>query len=152
MKVAHWHSQHLHETEQLDYSNLLGACMGNQGSPPNLQHCDTRQGDRDIKWNPANPEHRIEDRIRYLADGTLESNDVEFNTQINTVLALNKGYPKNNRLSLLDSFTRSLGRAQLTTAELRRMLRDWNGELDNRELDPNCQIVVFWLQKRLARM
>jgi len=35
---------------------------------------------------------------------------------------------------------------------LRRMLRDWNGELDNRELDPNCQIVVFWLQKRLARM
>lgn len=151
MKIAHWHSQRLHDREQLDYSNLLGACMGNQGSPQDLQHCDTSQGNRDIKWNPANPEDRIEDRIRYLADGTLESNDVEFNAQINTVLNLNKGFPKSNRVSLLDSFRKSLGKGQHTAAEWERKLQEWNGELGNGDLEPYCQIVVFWLRKRQRR-
>lgn len=151
MKIAHWHSQNLHAIEQLDYSNLLGACMGNQESPSNDQHCDTRQGNRDIKWNPANPEHRIENRIIYFADGRIGSSDTEFSQQIDKILNLNKGFPKTNRKLVLDSFKKALGRKELSRAELERWLRDWNGESDTSELQPYCQVVVYWLQKRLNR-
>jgi len=147
MKIAHWHSRHLHEDEDLDYSNLLGACMGNQGNPPNLQHCDTRQGDRDIKWNPAIPDHQIESRIRYLPDGTIVSDDAEFNAQINEILNLNIAFLVNNRKAVFDSFKHSLEGSPSWV----RLLREWNGESQEGELTEYCQIVVCWLRKRLAR-
>lgn len=147
MKIAHWHSRNLHPDEQLDYLNLLGCCLGNQGNPPNLQHCDTRQGDRDIKWNPANPDHRIEERVRYLADGTIASADAEFNCQINEVLNLNIAFLVNNRIAVLDSFQKALEKSP----SWEKLLRDWNGESDHGELSEYCQVVVFWLRKRLAR-
>ncbi len=31
MKIEHWHPQALYGNEQLDYANLLGSCMGNDG-------------------------------------------------------------------------------------------------------------------------
>jgi uncharacterized protein (TIGR02646 family) len=31
MKIEHWHSQDKYSAEQLTYSNMLGACMGNEG-------------------------------------------------------------------------------------------------------------------------
>jgi uncharacterized protein (TIGR02646 family) len=151
MKIAHWHSQELHAVEQLDYSNLLGACMGNEGSPPSDQHCDTRQGKRDIKWNPANPDHQIESRIIYFADGRIGSSDTEFNQQIDEVLNLNKGFPKTNRKFVLDSFKQALERKEPSRAELERWLLDWNGESHTGELKPYCQVVVYWLRKRLRR-
>ncbi len=147
MKIAHWHSRNLHNEEQLDYSNLLGACMGNQGGPPHFQHCDTSQRDRDVKWNPANPDHRIEDRIRYLADGTIVADDTEFNGQINEVLNLNVAFLVNNRIAVLDSFKQALEKSH----SLERLLREWNGETHGGELNEYCQIVVWWLRKRLAR-
>lgn len=147
MKIAHWHSQHLHPNEDLDYPNLLGACMGNQGNPPTLQHCDTRQGDRDIKWNPANPDHRVEDRIRFLTDGTIVSNDAEFDQEINNVLNLNAAFLVKNRIAVLDSFKRALERSP----SWEKLLREWNGESHDGELIEYCEIVVWWLRKRLAR-
>jgi uncharacterized protein (TIGR02646 family) len=154
MKIAHWHSRSLHEDEWLDYSNLLGACMGNQGKDhdPRIQHCDTRQGERDIKWNPANPDHRIEDKIRYLPDGTIISEDTEFSEQINEVLNLNVDFLVRSRKYVLDSFQVSLGKRGLTPREWEKMLQEWNGETNDGELNEYCQIVVFWLRKRLARI
>ena len=68
MKIEHWQSKAHHPDKQLDYKNLLGACLGGQGQPVPLQHCDTRKGDRVLKWNPADSSHSIEARILY-ADG-----------------------------------------------------------------------------------
>jgi len=31
------------------------------------------------------------------------------------------------------------------------MLDDWNGTSHNGELKPFCQVIVYWLKKRLAR-
>lgn len=151
MKIAHWHSQSLHKDEQFDYANLLGACLGSEGNPPNLQHCDTRQGDRNIKWNPANPDHRIEDRIRYLADGTIISDDAEFNEQINEVLNLNVDFLVTSRKYVLDSFRELLGKGNLPRHTWEKRLQEWNGETHKGELHEFCQIVVFWLRRRLAR-
>jgi uncharacterized protein (TIGR02646 family) len=103
MKIEHWRCRDRYRNLQLDYGNLLGACLGGEGGPPNEQHCDTKKANLDIKWNPAHPAHAVESRLRYLVDGKVESTDPEFNTQLNDVLGLNLAYLKSNRKAVLDS-------------------------------------------------
>ncbi len=152
MKIAHWHSRGRHPDEQLAYKNLLGACLGNEGQSPRRQHCDTRQGDRDISRNPADPSHQVEQFIRFEADGTIASNDPRFDAELNEALNLNLPILKNNRKGALDAFKATLlKRGDLPRGTLERWLRDWNGESHQNELRPFCQVVVYWLRKRLAR-
>ena len=73
MKIEHWQCQSRYSYEQLNYRNLLAACPGGEGQPPRLQHCDTKKGNDDLKWNPADPTPRIETRLRYEADGSIRS-------------------------------------------------------------------------------
>jgi uncharacterized protein (TIGR02646 family) len=103
MKIEHWQCQATFPQQQLIYGNLLGACLGGEGKSPAEQHCDTRKANRDLNWNPATPTHVIESRLRYLADGTVESADGDFSTQLNDVLGLNLNYLKNSRKAVLDS-------------------------------------------------
>ena len=103
MKIEHWQSQARYPDRQLDYANLLGACLGGEGQPAIRQHCDTRKGDKDLKWNPANPDHRIQNRVRYEPDGSVRANDRDFDEQIDDVLNLNLPVLKNKRKAVLDS-------------------------------------------------
>jgi uncharacterized protein (TIGR02646 family) len=151
MKVEHWHCQDNYKDEQLLYANLLGACMGNEGRPGRDQHCDTRKGDRDVSRNPANPMDRIEEMIQFTGDGRIASNDTAFDAELNDVLNLNWTFLRNNRKATLTAFQGLLGRGQLSRPSLERLLRLWNGEADTGELQPFCQVVVYWLRKRLAR-
>jgi len=151
MKIAHWHSQDLHPDEDLAYSNLLGACKGNEGKPPSQQHCDTRQGNRDIKFNPANPDHRVDQRVKYLEDGTIESDDEEFNEQIEKVLNLNAQFLQQRRRETLQLFLESLGTGEMKRSAWEKLLAKQNGDSHNGNLEPYCQIIVFWLRKRLAK-
>jgi uncharacterized protein (TIGR02646 family) len=152
MKIAHWHSQDLHPEEQLAYLNLLGACLGNKGQSLKLQHCDTLQRNRDISRNPANPAHRIERFVHYEADGRIRSHEPTFDAQLNEVLGLNVPILKNNRKAVLEAFkTALLKRGELSRTTLERWLSEWNGDLDQNELPEFCQVVVYWLRKRLAR-
>ena len=152
MKIEHWHCQDKYSTEQLDYSNLLGACMGNEGRPGRDQHCDTRKGDRDLSRNPANPMHRVEDLIQFAGNGRISSTDAAFDAELNDVLNLNLAFLVNNRLATLTAFQGALAkRGELSRPTLEKWLRQWNGESNSRELLPFCQVVIYWLRKRLAR-
>lgn len=154
MKVEHWHSRApgRYPAEQLDYSNLLGACMGNEGQPWEYQHCDTRKGDRDVSRNPANRMPRIEELVRFAGDGQIVSDDPDFNTELNEVLNLNEPRLRNRRKAVLDAFKATLTkRRNLNRATLLKWLREWNGEPQAGELREFCQVVVYWLRKRLAR-
>jgi uncharacterized protein (TIGR02646 family) len=151
MKIAHWHSQTKYPREQLAYANLLGACLGNQGLRPKDQHCDTRQGNDDLSRNPANSDHQIDSFIRFEGDGQITSQDQIFDKEINQVLNLNLAFLKRERKAVLDSFQITLKkRGMLKRATLERLFRDWNGESGG-ELRPYCQVIVYWLRKRLAR-
>jgi uncharacterized protein (TIGR02646 family) len=153
MKIAHWHSQSRYPNEQLDYWNLLGVCKGNEGQPRKHQHCDTRQADRDIAKNPANPLHRVEQVIRYRGDGRVESDDAAFGKELNEVLNLNFAFLVNNRKAALTAFQMTLGkRGEPTRQKLEKWLREWNGESSSDDLRPFCQVVVYWLRKRLRRV
>jgi hypothetical protein len=152
MKIEHWRSQARFPAEQLDYSNLLGACQGNEGSPSREQHCDTRKGDQAISRSPANPAHRVEEILRFRHDGWISSDDLVFDDEINRVLNLNAAFLKNNRRATLDGLINAIPRGRhLPKAQIERWLREWNGDSGTAELRPFCQVVVYWLRRRIAR-
>jgi hypothetical protein len=150
MKIEHWHSQVGHTTEQLDYSNLLGACRGNEGQPGSDQYCDTYKGDKDLSRNPANPMHRVEDLIHFEPNGCVSSPDPTFNTELNSVLNLNVAFLVNSRKAVLAAFKKVLEkRGEIPRGTWERLLREWNGESNAGQLRPFCNVIVYWLRKRL---
>lgn len=152
MKIEHWHCQENHIAEQLDYSNLLGACMGGEGKLLRDQHCDTRKGSLDLSRNPANPDHRIEDVIRFGGDGRIFSDEPVLDTELNKVLNLNLAFLTNNRKAALTAFKDVLPkRGPLRRATLEEWLREWSGQSGAGQLPPYSQVVVYWLRKRLSR-
>jgi len=163
MRIEHWQSQKKHPNEQLNYRNLLGACMGGENAamgdekkPRNRLHCDTRKSELDLQWNPSNPAHHIETRIKYEADGSICSDEVIFGAQLNEVLNLNFPFLKNNRRGVLDAILEwwkhekhvrhgAVPRARFEQERDRRV--DGAGQLE-----PYCQVAVWWLNQRLEKM
>ena len=156
MKIEHWQCQSRYPTKQLDYRNLLAACPGGEGQPPHLQHCDTKKTNDDLKWNPADSTHRIETRLRYEADGSIRSDDPTFDTQLCQVLNLNLAELKNNRKGVLDAVLEwwRHERAKVQDRVPRsRLVRERNRRIPQTgELQPYCQVAVWWLDQRLKKM
>lgn len=151
MKIEHWHCQTNYANEQLDYGNLLGSCLGGQGKPPYLQHCDTKKGDLDLAKNPATRAHNIEAFIAFLVDGSIESSDPVLDDQLTTVLNLNLEMLKRNRKAALDAFQSSLAdRGTLSKADWEKERQEWL-ERTNGRLKEYCQVVVYYLNKKIAR-
>lgn len=81
VKIEHWQAQSADKfpDRQLDYSNLLGACLGGQKhgkkTDPKTHHCDTKKRNEDFCINPASPNSNMESRFRYLRNGTIEADD-----------------------------------------------------------------------------
>lgn len=155
MKVEHWRCQSRYPQEQLDYRNLLGVCLGGDGQPPHLQHCDTRKGDSDLQWNPAIQEHHIEARCRYEADGSIHAYDTKFDAELRDVLNLNLPFLRNNRKRVFDSLLEWWRNEKLKVhgPVPRVLLRRKHTQLTRRagELAPYCQVAVWLLEQRLAR-
>ena len=156
MKIEHWRSQADYPSEQLTYRNLLGACLGGEGQPRKKQHCDTLKGDQALMWNPAEPSHRIESRVRYELDGSIHGDETEFDAQINDVLNLNLPWLKQGRKSLLDTVLEwwRLEKARLRGPVPRdRFIRLRDKKITgNGQLGPYCQVAAWWLDQRIARM
>ena len=153
MKIEHWRSRSHYPDQQLDYRNLLGACLGGHGRPANLQHCDTSKGDRKLELNPANPAHHIETRACYQSDGSVHANEAVFDGQLNDVLNLNLSVLKNNRKGVLDAV---LDWWKLESARIGgpvprdRFVRKRDQFVTGAdELAPYCHVTVWWLEQRL---
>lgn len=151
MKIEHWKCQARYPNEQLSYRNLLGACFGGEDRPHKDQHCDTRKGDRDLRWNPADPDRDIASRLSYRTDGTIESDDPEFNSQLNDVLNLNLAILKNNRKKVLDAVLDWwTHRGPIPKRRIEQKINKYASEAGL--LAPYCQVAVWWLHQRLARI
>lgn len=147
MKIEHWQCQDAYPNLQLTYGNLLGACLGGEKKSPAEQHCDTKKGNRNLKWNPATRSHAIEARVRYLVDGTIQSPDEEFNVQLNDVLGLNLHHLKNNRKAALDSVLQWWH----STRDARQKVQD---QIDHRvnaaEHQPFSPVAIWFLRQKLG--
>jgi len=147
MKIEHWRCRDRYRNLQLDYENLLGACLGGEGKSPDEQHCDTKKASRDLKWNPANPAHVVESRLRYLVDGKVESTDDEFNTQLNDVLGLNLAYLKSNRKAVLDSVLKWW---RSTPNARQKVQQQINHRTQAAEHQPFSPVAVWFLRQKLV--
>lgn len=154
MKIEHWECQEDNPDKELLYSNILGACMGNEGQPEKVQHCDTFKGKKVLSKNPSHSMYNIETSIQYSGDGKIKSTDKKFDEELNNVLNLNAPYLINQRKGVLTGFTKGLAiKGELKKPEINRLIRNWNGDdLKNTDtLKPYCQVIVYWLRKRLNR-
>ena len=150
MKIEHWRSRNAHSGEELDYQNLLAACRGSEGQPLSLQHCDTRKGDGGLRWNPADRRRRIEDRISYASDGTIQSDDPVFDEELNDVLNLNLPRIRNHRRAILDAVLLWWQR-QRRPVPRQRVEREVERRSTPQLLDPYVQVGIWWLERKLAR-
>ena len=156
MKIEHWQCQTHHSGEQLNYQNLLGTCLGGPKQPVHRQHCDTRKGDRDLKWNPADRMHHIETRIRYEPDGSIHADDTDFDGQLNDVLNLNLPRLRNNRKGVLKAVLAwwKHEKARLGGPVPRdRVVRKRDKQVaGGGKLTPYCQVAAWWLDEKLVTM
>ncbi len=151
IKIEHWQCQARFPEKQLVYRNMLGACLGGIGQPRHLQHCDTKKADWDLLWNPAEPDHHIETRLSYEYNGTIGSEDPEFDRQLNEVLNLNISQIKNNRKGVIDGILDWWKRtpARIRYKRLQQMKQKYSEQTG--ELTPYVQVAVWWLDKLLAK-
>ncbi|MEX2566994.1 MAG: hypothetical protein WD431_13705 [Cyclobacteriaceae bacterium] len=96
-KIEHFLCQDNHRQEELNYSNMLLACLGNEGAPKRLQTCDSFKGNRSFSINPSTNGRNIEDLINYKANGEIYSTDEQLNAELDSVLNLNVQSLKRNR-------------------------------------------------------
>lgn len=155
MKIEHWRCQSRNSGDQLSYRNLLGACRGGHGQPATKQHCDTRKGEQDLRWNPSDPAHQIERRVRYEMDGSVRSDDADFNAQLDEVLNLNLAVHRNSRKAMFDAIQewwrqeKRRVRDRVPRGSIQRKRDEYVG--GNGPLRPYCQVAVWLLDQRLLR-
>jgi uncharacterized protein (TIGR02646 family) len=154
MKIEHWRCQERYPADRLRYGNLLGACLGSEGQPLRLQHCDSSKGNRDLLWNPADAGHQIETRIWYEGDGRIRSNDQTFDYQLSAVLNLNLAVLMRNRKEVLDGIVAwwKSEKAKLHGPVPRaRFMRERQRLVGgNGDLRAFCQVAVWWIEMRLS--
>jgi len=153
MKIEHWEPQTKYTSRQLDYRNLLGACMGNQGARPQNQHCDTRKGDAEIIINPIEGVKNCENLIKYRPDGKIYSDDISVNHDLNESLNLNLGFLKKNRSDVLFLVIRKLNEKfpNKTWAKItvQKEIDKLNTKDENGFYDAYCQFIVSYLKSKL---
>lgn len=151
MKVEHWHSRKRYPAQQLNYTNLLGCCSGNEGSPDAQAHCDTKKRDDDLLYNPAESSHHSRLKIRYEFNGTIKSDDALFDRQLNEILNLNYSRLTDNRKSVWSSVTKTLSRfpGKATRAHIEALLIKWQQKNTEGKLPEYCGVAQYYLEKKL---
>jgi uncharacterized protein (TIGR02646 family) len=151
MKIEHWQCQERYPDRQLEYKNLLAACKGGEGQKPAQQHCDTKKGNADLSFNPADFNHDVESKIKFLGNGEIKSINPHFDREINENLNLNQRTLVNNRKSILDAFHQKFMNTNPSIVDLQKELAKWNGD-SGQNLEPFCQVVIYYLRKKISRV
>jgi len=153
MKVEHWLPQKGHTEMQLAYANLLGVCNGNEGQAPANQHCDTHKGSQLIRYNPADPKHRIEDKIQYLGNGIIKASEAAFDSDLDKTLNLNIRRLRINRIEVIDAVKQVLARKPGTRskAQVEKYLDKWQLSAKNGKRRPYAGVAIYWLTRYAKR-
>jgi len=150
MKIEHFvpqsNAERGHELRMV-WSNLFGACLGSEGSPPREQHCDTRKGDRESPLSPLDP--MLAERLRYSRGGQVESDAPGLADHLHDVLGLNVSKLVNNRKEVIVRMEqvakqKAPQNAPYTWFEAQLAKLASNSKT---ELDPYVQAQEYWLRK-----
>lgn len=165
VKVEHWKCRDKFPELQLEYSNLLAVCCGNSGQnashtkcedkrgvTPHHQHCDTRKGNSDLAYNPADPAHHARLQINYIeTTGLIKSKDEKLNDELSSILNLNIEYLKSNRVKVLQVIKSKLASREGSAKqiELETLLNDWKSLNKEGKLKEFAGVSIWYLEKRI---
>jgi uncharacterized protein (TIGR02646 family) len=158
MKIEHHKPQTKYPELQLDYQNLLASCKGNDGGPKHLpRHCDTNKGDQEITINPVDKLKNCEQFIKYGKDGKIYSDDPVINYELNDILNLNTQILVDCRKAIRDQVIKELTKikgknAAWPPAKIKKIIEKHEDKYENRQYIPYCQVVIYFLKKRKAKI
>ena len=157
MKIEHWYPEsELSEVEKMDYSNMLGVCLGHmEGLDGRYDTCDSKKGNTVITVDPRKKEHigKIAYRTR---TGEIYSEDPAINHDINETLNLNctKQFLPGNRKSAYEAVIAVLSKnhrhGNWTAADIMPVKQIYETAL-NGERKEYAGIVLWYLEKLLSR-
>ncbi|WP_437481821.1 hypothetical protein WME75_39515 [Sorangium sp. So ce1014] len=149
MKVEHWRSQTAFASLQLAWTNLLGACLGNEGRRPADQTCDTRKGEEEILLNPLDPAHVS--TLSCTSAGRLQSTDPRFQKDIDDHLGLNHPVLVGDRKVMLDRDLKRIlikyRKSPIPESAIRTLVTELETPTGGR-LPELCSVVRLWARKR----
>jgi uncharacterized protein (TIGR02646 family) len=149
MKVEHWRSQTAFASLRLAWTNLLGACLGGEGSPPADHTCDTRKGEEEILLNPLDPAHVS--TVSCTSAGRLQSTDPRLQKDIDEHLGLNHRVLVEARKVMLDRYLNPLKIKYRTSPIPETAIRSLVAELETPtggKLPELCSVLRLWARKR----
>lgn len=146
MKVEHFRPRRYTESI-MEYGNLLGACLGTSNQ---YLHCDTNKADQEISINPT--DRHCESIISYSPNGRVKFPEA-YRVDIEATLNLNNPILIANRKAALDTTLDLLKRANrgFSAGNLERVRTKFQSKDSNGRYSEFCQIVVWWLSKKLRQ-
>lgn len=153
MKVEHFQCQHSYPNLQLEYTNLLGCCKGNEGFGKKQQICDTRKGSSSLTYSPAIHANFIQRNIKFNSNGKISANDVVYDNEINAVLNLNLKQLKDARASAWDAIEEQLNKkpGTRTRAEIQKLITRYESLNNKGKYLEYAGLILFYLRKKLLR-
>jgi len=157
-KIEHFLCQADYPDKDLDYKNMLLACMGGEGAPKRLQICDTRKRNAILSISPTNTSRNIEDLIKYKPNGEIYSTDNTLNEELESVLNLNLPRLVKNREAMyleVQSRIRIEGKKQGNKVLQKKFLEDEKAKLlkmKNGKFKEYCMVGVYVINKKLRKI
>ena len=158
MKVEHFKCQENYGGMQLTYTNLFGACTGNEGQPKIKQTCDTKKGNIELTINPTSILPICETLFKYNSEGEISSvsDNADVNRQLNDVLNLNMQTLREGRseiyLEVQERVRLESKRAKKNKAAFIKFLEQektkWLERTDHKHR-PYCSVAVYYLTKKI---
>lgn len=154
MKIEHRQAQKKYPKLQLDYQNILASCKGNDGRAKHLpRHCDTSKGEKEITINPADKSKNCETLIKYKSNGRIYSDDPIINKELDDILNLNTYELVNYRKEIIDKVKQELinikgKKEKWSDSDIKTNIQKYESK-KNGKYSPFCQIVIYFLKKRI---
>lgn len=158
MKIEHFKCQENNKDLQLTYSNLLGACKGNEGQQKHLQTCDTRKGNEDLPINPLSENLNCETLFKYNANGeiSLIDGNSEIEQQIHKFLNLNMQTLKENRKQVylevqkrVETESKKKASKKLKQNYFEQERNKWLAKDREGRFKEYCMVAVYYLNKKI---
>lgn len=157
IKIEHYKCQDDNEHLQITYTNLFGACTGNEGQPKIKQTCDTKKGNLVLNINPTATLPNCESLFKYNADGEISSDNEDVNKQIRDVLNLNMQTLKDGRREIylevqkkVESESRQLKDKKVKLKYFEQERKKWLTKNDDK-FKPFCMVAVYYLTKKIRQ-
>jgi uncharacterized protein (TIGR02646 family) len=164
IEIEHYRSQKRFPNLDLDYKNMLGVCNGNGGKAQHLLTCDKAKSKHDIKGKKGRDlfvdplEKSRELQIEYSNDGTILSDNLRIDDDLNEVLNLNQDQLKEDRRNLFQIEKRTIrnykkkvmGDRPKVKAFLQKRKTDWESKTNNK-FRPLCRIPLYVIEKEFQK-